>query len=88
MDRVFDIFARDRLVRKIDRAAGEMRLRLTAQIQNDLNKVFEVRLSYQGLFEVWRHDAEQEIEIICDFLAWQFRCSSFRVDLLPYDHAR
>ena len=31
---------------------------------------------------------KQEIEIICDFLARQFRCSSFRVDLLPCDHAR
>jgi len=88
VDGVLDIFTRDGLIRKVERTAREVRLGLAAQIQHNLDQVLEIRLPSKGILEGWRHNAEQEIEVVCDFLAWQFRCSPSPVDLLPCDHAR
>jgi bacillithiol system protein YtxJ len=72
VNRIFDVLARDGLVGEIDCTAREMSLGLSAKIENNLNEVLQVGLTCQGFLEGRRHDTQQEIEIICDFLACQF----------------
>ena len=88
MDGVFNILARDSLLGKIEGASRKMSLGLTAEIQNNFNEVSQIGLTCERVFERWGHNAQQEIEIICDFLAWQIAAPRSRFDLLPYDHAR
>jgi len=76
------------LVHALRRTNADVRVCVTGQHREMLDQVLEIRLPSKGILEGWRHNAEQEIEVVCDFLAWQFRCSPSPVDLLPCDHAR
>ena len=72
MDDIFDVFARDRLIAEVDRAAGKTAFGLTAEIHDDFDQILEIGLTVERILDVGRHDAEQEIEIVRDFLARQF----------------
>jgi hypothetical protein len=69
---VLDVFSCDGLIRQIDRTAREVSLGLTAKIQDDLDKIPEISLFCEGFFQRGRHDAEEKVKIVSDFLAWQF----------------
>jgi len=67
MCHVIEVFTRDRRVGKVNGPVREPRLGKTPQIQNDLDKIFEVRLLVKRSRQMWRHHLKQEIEVIRDF---------------------
>ena len=80
---VFEILTGDGLVAEIKRAIRKMCLRLPSEIHNDLNEILQVGLPGKRIFQVGRHDTEQEIEIVGDFLAWQFAAPRCRAICYP-----
>jgi hypothetical protein len=64
---VIEIFARDCRIGKINGPVRETRFRPAAKVQDDLNKIFEIRLQSKRSRQVGRHHLKQEIEVIRDF---------------------
>src|SRR5688572_23109778 len=72
MHGIFDLFACDNLVGKVNGAAWEVSLRASAEIHDNFNEILKIRLPGERILDMRRHDTQQEIEVVCDFLAGQF----------------
>jgi hypothetical protein len=82
MDGVFDIVTRHGSLGEIDGATWKMRFRLASQVHDDFDEIFQIRLSRKRVIQVGWHDTQQEIEVVCDFLARQFAAPRSQYDLL------
>jgi len=64
-------------------AADEVaRFGLTPKIHNNFHEVLEFALTMERIAKVGRQDTEQEVEVVCDFPAWQFAAPRSRPILL------
>jgi hypothetical protein len=70
MRHVIEVFARDGRIGKVNGAVRKASFGTAAQVQNDFNEIFEVRLLAKRSRQVWRHHLKQEIEVIRDFFPW------------------
>jgi hypothetical protein len=72
MSDVVDIFPGDRQLAKIDSAVRKPSFGLTPEIHDDFNQVFQIGLPVQGVANVRRHNPQKQLQVVRDFLAWQF----------------
>ena len=49
--------------------AGLLAFRLPSEIDHHLDKVFQIGLAVQRIPDVRRHDSQEQLEIVSDFLA-------------------
>jgi hypothetical protein len=72
MYRVLDIFTSHGGLSEMNRTARKMRFWLASQIHDDFDEILQIRLLRQRVIDMGWHDTQQKIEVVCDFLAWQF----------------
>jgi hypothetical protein len=64
---VIEILARDCRIGKVNSPVWKTRFGKAAKIQDDLDKILEIRLLTKRSRQVWWHHLKQEIEVIRDF---------------------
>ena len=68
---IVEIFPRDGGLTQINRAARETALGLAAEIHDDFDEIFKVRLPVKCFTDMRRHHSQKQVEIVRDFAAGQ-----------------